>query len=135
MELLDRKIVRIPLYGLFTLVVFLAALVLTFPDERVKQIELLDDVVAHLRRGGGGKGVQAGIRKHLAQRSELAILRAKIVPPVADAVGLVHNEGEAVLFAQVDEMVKIGKIPIHAKDCFSNHEDRFFGRMFAKHGF
>ncbi len=41
MELLDRKIVRIPLYGLFTLVVFLAALVLTFPDERVKQIVIV----------------------------------------------------------------------------------------------
>lgn len=37
-ELLERRIVRIPLYGLFTLVAFLVALVVTFPDERVKQI-------------------------------------------------------------------------------------------------
>ena len=58
MELLDRKIVRIPLYGLFTLVVFLAALVLTFPDERVKQIVIVQAEQAL----NAGKRADAGDR-------------------------------------------------------------------------
>jgi type II secretion system protein N len=57
-ELLDRKIVRIPLYGLFTLVVFLAALVLTFPDERVKQIVIVQAEQAL----NAGKRADAGDR-------------------------------------------------------------------------
>lgn len=58
MELLERRIVRIPLYGLFTLVVFLAALVLTFPDERVKQIVIVQAEQAL----NAGKRADAGDR-------------------------------------------------------------------------
>lgn len=58
MQLLERRIVRIPLYGLFTLVVFLIALVLTFPDTRVKEIVIVQAEQALNK----GKSAEAGDR-------------------------------------------------------------------------
>src|SRR5207237_865233 len=60
---------------------------------RLLQVELGDDVAAHLRGGGGGVGVDAGAGEELAQPAELAVFGAKVVAPVADAVGLVDGEG------------------------------------------
>ncbi len=60
---------------------------------RVAQIELGDDILAHLLGGGGSVGVEAGIGDQFTEPGELPILRAEIVAPVADAVGLVDGEG------------------------------------------
>ena len=59
---------------------------------RVAEPELAGDVLANPRRGRGSEGVEARLRKPLAEQGELPILRAEVVAPVADAVGLVDRE-------------------------------------------
>ena len=59
---------------------------------RVAQVKLLEDVRADLLGGGGGVGVDGGAGEQLAEPAELAVLGAKVVPPLADAVGLVHGD-------------------------------------------
>ncbi len=66
-ELLEKRIIRLPLYGLFTLVVFLGALIVTFPDDRLKQIL----VVQAERVLNAGKRVSAGDRVWEVQIAEL----------------------------------------------------------------
>ena len=60
---------------------------------RDSQAELLGDVAAHVLGGGGGVGVDGGVGEELAEPVELPVLGAEVVPPVADAVGLVHGDG------------------------------------------
>ena len=59
--------------------------------ERVLEAELGGDVGADVRRGGGRErgGGHAQLR---AEAGEPPVVRAKIVAPLADAVGLVHDE-------------------------------------------
>ena len=54
--ILERPIVRFPLYGLFTLFTLLVCLILTFPDERIKQIVIVQAEQAL----NEGKSSQAG---------------------------------------------------------------------------
>lgn len=49
-ELLERRLIRIPLYGIFALLVFLLALRVTFPEERIKQI-LIVQIEKNLNAG------------------------------------------------------------------------------------
>jgi hypothetical protein len=58
----------------------------------IVQVQLPGDVVADPRRGGGREGMDACRRKPFAQQGELTVLRAEIVAPLADAVGLVDRE-------------------------------------------
>src|SRR4030095_8844035 len=58
----------------------------------VLQTQLGDDVRAHLRRCRRGVGVDVDRRKGVTQRAELAVLRAEVMAPLADAVRLVHRE-------------------------------------------
>ncbi len=63
--------------------------------EMIAQPELRHDVAADAGRGGRGVGVQAQVGEERAQPSELAVLGPEIVPPLADAVRLVHrHEGD-----------------------------------------
>ncbi len=59
---------------------------------RPAQAQLLDDVAPHPLGGGGGEGVQRGLREALAQRAEQPVLGPEGVPPLADAVRLVDRE-------------------------------------------
>ena len=51
-----------------------------------------DNVVADPRRGRRREGVQAGLRKPLREHGHLPIFGPKVVPPMADAMGLVDRE-------------------------------------------
>lgn len=53
LHLLERPLVRIPLYGIFTVVIFMLCMLLTFPDERIKQI-LIVQAEAQLNKGKTG---------------------------------------------------------------------------------
>ena len=60
--------------------------------DRVLEPELRGDVAAHACGRRRGVGVQADARKVAAQPAELTVLRAKVVPPLADAVRLVDGD-------------------------------------------
>ncbi len=60
---------------------------------RRAQAELVDDVLAHALRGRGRIRMNGCVGKQGTQLVELAIFRAKIMSPVADAVGLINGEG------------------------------------------
>ena len=64
------------------------------------QPELLDDVLADAGRGCRSERVDAGGWEAVLQRCELAIVRAEVVPPMADAMGLVDREGTNVQLVQ-----------------------------------
>src|SRR6478736_1606543 len=61
-------------------------------DGRVAQVQLLNNVAPDRLGGRRGQGVERRLREAVAQGGELAVLGPKIVPPVADAVGLVDGE-------------------------------------------
>ena len=56
------------------------------------QPELGDDVVADARGGRGRVRVQADAGQQLPQPAELAVLRPKVVAPLADAVRFVDGD-------------------------------------------
>ncbi len=58
--------------------------------------QLRGDIGAHALGGGGRVGVHAGPRKAALELGELAIFRAEVVSPVADAMGFVDGEGAHV---------------------------------------
>jgi hypothetical protein len=58
----------------------------------ILQMQLLDDIKTHLLGGRGGVGADGRLREGLAQRAKLAVLRPEVVPPHADAVGLVDRD-------------------------------------------
>ena len=64
------------------------------PDEheRLPQPQLADDVGAHLRGRRRRVGVNGGLREQLLQDTKLAVFRPEVVPPLADAVGLIDRE-------------------------------------------
>ena len=71
----------------------------------IMQLQLLGDVVAHSLRCGGGVGVKTGFGKMLFEFRQTAILRAKIMAPMADAMGLVDGESMNLdLLGQLQEM-------------------------------
>ena len=55
------------------------------------RLQLLDDVQAHPFRGRGRQRHHGGRGELAAQPSEVAVVGAKIVPPLGDTVGLVHG--------------------------------------------
>ena len=58
--------------------------------------ELFDDVVYHPGVGGGGRGEHRGaLGQGGEQVADAPVVRAEVVPPVADAVGLVDDEQAA----------------------------------------
>src|SRR6266478_3154339 len=59
--------------------------------QRVLQRELRDDVVLHVRRCGRGQGKDGDSSEALFQTGQVAVGRAKVVPPFADAVRLVNR--------------------------------------------
>jgi hypothetical protein len=62
-------------------------------DLGLAQAELVGDVLADLRGGGRGEGLHADGGGDLAQLAQAAVLGAEVVAPLADAVGLVDDEG------------------------------------------
>ena len=63
-------------------------------------MKLVDDVLPHRLGRGRREGVEGGFGKLVAERGELAVLRAKVVTPVADAMGLVDRERAHAQFAK-----------------------------------
>ena len=63
-------------------------------DERLRlaEVQLLDDVAAHRVGGRGGQGDRRRIAQHAAELAQPRVVGAEIVPPLADAVGLVHGQ-------------------------------------------
>ncbi len=61
--------------------------------ERAPQAELIGDVGPYLGRGRGGKR-RRGDAQLRTEPGEPAIIRPKIMAPLADAVGLVHHEAD-----------------------------------------
>jgi hypothetical protein len=64
--------------------------------DRIFEVQLGDDVAAHLRRRGGGVRVDREAGERGAQHPELAVLRPEVVPPLADAVRFVHREERGI---------------------------------------
>jgi hypothetical protein len=58
----------------------------------ILESELLDDVVTNPRRGGGGTGQHRDTGKLFAEAGESAVVRAEVMAPLADAVGLVDRD-------------------------------------------
>ena len=81
----------------------------------VAEVQLLCDIVPHPGCGGGREGMQAGLRESLPEQGQLAVLRPKVVSPLADAMGLVDREplhantGERVEQTRIDEPLGGGK--------------------------
>ena len=67
------------------------------------QVKLFDDVRAHANRGRGGQRHERHVRENPAQRRNLPVLRAKIMPPFADAMRLINCERRDVPLLQVIE--------------------------------
>ena len=59
---------------------------------RIAKLQLRDDVLPHAIGGGGSQCHHRCLRKTAAQRGDLPVLRAKVVAPLADAVGLVDGD-------------------------------------------
>ncbi len=73
---------------------------------RLAEAELADDVVADVRRGGGRVGVERDVGEAILEHPQPAILGAEVVPPFADAVGLVdRQERERHLLQEVERPV------------------------------
>ena len=69
--------------------------------QRIAQPQLGDDVAPDALGGGRGEGVERHVREIVAQPPELAVLRAEVVSPLADAVRLVdRDEAHARLLQQ-----------------------------------
>src|SRR5687767_15086085 len=60
--------------------------------DRIPERELRRDVAPHARRRGRGVGVQADAGEQVAKTTELAVLGAEVVPPLADAVRFVNRD-------------------------------------------
>ena len=60
--------------------------------ERIAQPELRHDVATHAAGRRGGEGMDARLRQQRPHLAEPAVLRPEVVPPLADAVGLVHGD-------------------------------------------
>ena len=56
------------------------------------EFELFDNVVADLLRGAGRERRDGPLRKILPQAAELAVFRAKLMPPFGDAMRLVDGK-------------------------------------------
>ena len=54
--------------------------------------QLLDNVVAHNRRGGGGKAADLGNAELLNELADPRVVRAKVMAPLADAVRLIDHQ-------------------------------------------
>ena len=63
-------------------------------DERLRVVQgqLLDDVAAHAVGGRGGQGDGRRVAQQLAKIAQPGVIGAKIVPPLADAMGLVDGQ-------------------------------------------
>ncbi len=59
---------------------------------RIVQRQLLDDVAADAVGGRGRQGDGGRIAQQLAEVAQPGVVGAKIVPPLADAMGLVHRQ-------------------------------------------
>ena len=59
---------------------------------RVRELELLDDVLPHTARGGGGERHEGNIGQLFAELRDLPILGAEIVAPLGDAVRFVDGD-------------------------------------------
>jgi hypothetical protein len=70
---------------------------------RLAQFQVRDDILAHARRGGGGERHERDFGKHFPQLRELAVFRAEIVAPFADAMRLVHGDEPHIPARQVIE--------------------------------
>ena len=62
----------------------------------IAQAELIANVLANLLGGRGRVGVNGSAGKQFLEPVQLAILRAKVMAPMADAMGLVDGEGADV---------------------------------------
>src|SRR5579862_3994344 len=72
-------------------------------------LQLLQDVVPHLLRGAGSERRNRKIRKTRAQAAELAIVGAKFVAPLRNAVRLIDREKTHWNLAQPFESIAGGQ--------------------------
>ena len=57
----------------------------------VDEMELFDDIPLYVGRGSRGECDGGGVSERLAQSADSSVIGAKIVPPLADAVGFVDG--------------------------------------------
>ncbi len=79
----------------------------------IAQAELRRDVAPDARRRGGGVGMEADAGQQRPQFPELPVLRAEVVPPLADAVRFVDgHEADLAGGEQVEEVLPpVGEKP------------------------
>jgi len=82
------------------------------------EAELLDDLVAHDRRGRRGACEHARVRKVGQHPADLEVLRAEVVPPLTDAVRLVHRHQRA------GKLQQEGTEPLQRQPLGSDVEER-----------
>ena len=59
---------------------------------RIAQLQLVKNVVPHPLGGAGGEGRNGTVGKMRAQTAQLPVFRAKLMPPLRDAMGFVNRE-------------------------------------------
>jgi hypothetical protein len=81
---------------------------------RLLQAQLGHDLVAGRGIGGGGQRDARHLRPAFVEQLQLDVLRAEVVPPLGDAVGLVDGEqGDGYALQQVEKAP--GQQPLNAK--------------------
>ena len=59
---------------------------------RLAEVQLLDDVAAHPVGGRGGQGQRGRVAQQAAEVAQPGVVGAEVVPPLADAMGLVDRQ-------------------------------------------
>ena len=73
-------------------------------DVGIAQLQHLENVIAHLGRGGGGEGGGLGMIEHLEGLGEAQVVRPEIVTPLAETVRLIdRDEGDGHALERANE--------------------------------
>jgi hypothetical protein len=96
-------------------------------DGGIAETKLRDDVGAHALGRGCRVGVHAGAGKALFQFCQLAVLRAKVVAPVADAMRFINGK-RAHLNSLEQTQETVGQQPLrrHKQKAISPANHLFF---------
>ena len=79
-------------------------------EERVAHAEPRHDLLAHGRRGGGGQGEDRRPPEDVRDGAEAQVVGPEVVPPLADAVRLVHDHERRLGRRQLAHHVVIGEL-------------------------
>ena len=104
---LDQVLLRVHLVA--DLVVEVRAVEGGLEHGRVRDAEVLEDVALHLGRRRGGQGDDGRPPDLVHQRTDAAVLRPEIVPPLRDAVGLVHGVERDLHLAKQRDVLLLGQ--------------------------